>query len=386
MKYKKSQTKISVKEICIYLVAMAVMTTVFFMFAETWFRPVAVYLTLRYRSLYHAFTTPEWQAMALAASFLILICNIFLKRWSVSSRMQLRVLKRSFASCIMKTGWILLLMVMLVMIVVTVRRIQHTAMQMKKAEIIQTSIREQGKILHAAGRFTDENGVLHSYTNSVEAMENSLKQGERYIEVDVRTTSDGELVCIHGWSYILDENGNTPESALSYDEFTRCTTDEYLTPLTWEDVTEYMRQYPDLYIIADVKLDRLNNYKKIAAKDPDLQDRVIAQVYHRKDIDDVYEAGYENIIFTLYKADMEELSDYAMTQLASRIPMIGITVPKRFVKNEQHLLETIASLKMPYYIHTIDKPEKIKTYLESGFDAVYTNLVGDDFPSDVVPE
>ena len=61
-------------------------------------------------------------------------------------------------------------------------------------------------IAHAGGAIDG-----HVYTNSKEAVLNSINNGSKYIELDFSLTSDSELVCVHRWENVYADSCHRPQ-------------------------------------------------------------------------------------------------------------------------------------------------------------------------------
>ena len=57
---------------------------------------------------------------------------------------------------------------------------------------------EKKNLISHAGGFIDN----HAYTNSIEALQNSISKGFYMIELDLRLTSDNVFVALHSWKDI----------------------------------------------------------------------------------------------------------------------------------------------------------------------------------------
>ena len=57
---------------------------------------------------------------------------------------------------------------------------------------------EKKNLISHAGVFIDN----HAYTNSIEALQNSISKGFYMIELDLRLTSDNVFVALHSWKDI----------------------------------------------------------------------------------------------------------------------------------------------------------------------------------------
>lgn len=62
------------------------------------------------------------------------------------------------------------------------------------------------------------------YTNSREALDNSLNMGYKYIEIDLRETSDSAIVCCHEWEDFYHMTGIEADTdkGITLQKFKQC--------------------------------------------------------------------------------------------------------------------------------------------------------------------
>lgn len=182
---------------------------------------------------------------------------------------------------------------------------------------------ESGRLIYHAGGAVGE----MTYTNSKEAVEKTLADGNRLLEMDFLFTSDGHLVCLHEWKNFLGMTQPcTLERFLSMKIFHKFTT------ISAETFISYMRQYPDMYLIIDTKeqsmaevvgeLLRLCDYEKSVA------DRFVIQLYDRgikAQIMELYPFGADNFLFTAYKFGADRIANIKNLCLEEDIRIV--TVP-----------------------------------------------------------
>lgn len=104
----------------------------------------------------------------------------------------------------------------------------------------------QHLVAHAGGWI--DNRV---YTNSREAVERSIKQGRKYIEIDMIETSDGHYVAAHDWELVNKMLGKESSAPLSLNEFKNAKLYDKYTTMSVKDVAELMEKYPDWYLLTD---------------------------------------------------------------------------------------------------------------------------------------
>ncbi len=104
----------------------------------------------------------------------------------------------------------------------------------------------QHLVAHAGGWI--DNRV---YTNSREAVERSIKQGRKYVEIDIIETSDGHYVAAHDWKLVNKMLGKESSKPLSLNEFKNAKLYDKYTTMSVKDVAELMEKYPDWYLLTD---------------------------------------------------------------------------------------------------------------------------------------
>lgn len=129
-------------------------------------------------------------------------------------------------------------------------------------------------IAHAGGRI---DGI--EYTNSLEAMNLSYKNGFRLFELDFIETADGVFVASHGWSDWKKQVGFKEERRPTLKEFKSLKILEKYTPMDIDDVNEWFRNHKDAILVTD-KVDLpMNFYKKFL-----FSDRLIMELFSGRSI------------------------------------------------------------------------------------------------------
>ena len=159
--------------------------------------------------------------------------------------------------------------------------------------------------------YTENNVIIHAsggidgltYTNSQEALFSTIAKGGKVIEIDFDYTSDGYLVCYHMYkdtSIFLPGN-------FTKEEFLNSKIQGKYTPMSIEDIVEFMKMYPDIYISVDTKHEKIEEVVKsiiAVCNDKEILDRFIIQCFFPKDkekVKAVYEFPEDNYFFTAYK-------------------------------------------------------------------------------------
>ena len=245
---------------------------------------------------------------------------------------------------------------------------------LKADKYVKNQIRKQGEqwyddnqvIMHALGMIDG-----YTYTNSCEALtQNYFEGGYRAFECDFLLTADNELVACHDWEF--DAEGNASKIP-TRQEFMETKILGKYTPMSIEDIVQFMDEHPDLYLVTDTKSTETEYYtiqfRKIvdAARENDCEDvldRFIIQIYHPYmyiDINAIY--PFDNWIFTLYqegyRGQTDQMEEYARFCVTSGIDVI--TMNKEYYSDE--LLEVCGRYGLRLFVHTVTDEEQKQEFL-----------------------
>ncbi len=236
---------------------------------------------------------------------------------------------------------------------------------------MRTIFNDQKCVVHACG-MVEYDDYLHTYTNSVEAINNCYDMGNRISEVDFMMTSDNKLVCAHdggAWAYGIEAN-----SPLTEAEFLDRKFENIFQTMGLTQLAEFLYAHPDLIIVTDIKLmdssSNINGCKQIAERYPDLLDRFVIQIYHISEYQPIHDMGFKYIIFTLYETEPEERTPEELTKVIHNTDLVGITVWENW--QEENFFEAAMDTGIPIFLHTVDDEATINNYLDKGL-LVYTN-------------
>lgn len=101
-------------------------------------------------------------------------------------------------------------------------------------------------IAHAGGMINND-----VYTNSLESLNNSYKNGFRYFELDLHLTSDNKIVAVHDWNeWALSVNysGSLPPK---YEDFINLKYLGKYTPLDMDSINRWFDEHRDAILVTD---------------------------------------------------------------------------------------------------------------------------------------
>lgn len=145
---------------------------------------------------------------------------------------------------------------------------------------------KQNYIAHAGGMIDG-----HTYTNSKEAVLQSIRNGIKYIELDLQLTSDGKLVAVHDWKDFRKMTHNSDSCSdcpLDYETFRKSLIYGKYHPLTCDDINSIFVKYPDVYLVTDKFSDPYildHNLNRI-------KNRMFVECFTEKDYDNCKEHGF----------------------------------------------------------------------------------------------
>ena len=142
----------------------------------------------------------------------------------------------------------------------------------------------QHYIAHGGGRI---NG--HNYSNSREAVMQSIKNGISFIELDLALTADNKLAFLHDWyGFNWMTTGTPVDFALTYNDYCSAKIFESLTPITTEWLLNIMAENPCLWIVTD----KISDAGIIDKYFHEVKGRVIVECFAEEDYLALESKGY----------------------------------------------------------------------------------------------
>ncbi len=234
-------------------------------------------------------------------------------------------------------------------------------------------------IAHAMGSVDDEWGL-----NCLEGFLRNYEAGVRVFEVDFRQTSDGYVVLRHDWRGLWQE-GVDETNIPTLEEFLSLPIEDQYTPLSFGQLLELMEQYPDVCIVTDTKFVEPEAVTEQFTKMVEeahrmglsyLFDRMAVQIYsplHFNVVDNIYH--FPHYIYTLYQDnfDMTEDGFRQKANYAQEKGIEAITMWDFLWHEEWGPIAAFRGIKV--YVHVVNDREAALKLLDSGVDAVYTDVL-----------
>lgn len=239
---------------------------------------------------------------------------------------------------------------------------------------------EYKTISHALGGIDGKD-----YTNSLEALEYSYAKGQKVVEADFRFTEDGVLVCRHDWKDDLGQDSISGNSKPDLETFKSSLIFDAYTPMSAEDLIEWMSAHEDVYLVTDVKHSlkssgfekTIKEFVRLAKnKDASILNRVIIQIYCEEDFEKIEKIyPFESYIFTLYKKPEEYKNQYDKVSVFCKEKGISVvTMPANWIESAEDI-EPLLENNIHVYVHTLNDLETVGQMLALGVNGIYTDFL-----------
>lgn len=237
---------------------------------------------------------------------------------------------------------------------------------------------ENKYMAHAGGGY--EGNI---YSNTEEAIRNSIDNGYKFIEVDMTLTSDDKLVCSHGWDKNTCEATGieyTDGKAPTYDEFMSWRIHGKYDTIDASTVIEIMKEYPDLLVEIDLKkFGRARTKRAVtqlveaAEYDEQILDRILMQFTSETAyfaIKEIYDFKYYQY-FTYKSRIADELEDVIKFCKDNKIVSIAVN----YTVLTDDMIDRIKDNNLYLLAFTIDDEDLAQEFLDKGVDTICTNFI-----------
>lgn len=206
------------------------------------------------------------------------------------------------------------------------------------------------------------------HTNCKEAVQDSLRRGFRYIELDIMTTSDGHLVGGHTWKELRTLAGADAvnEAPMSRSEIEALRTKWKKTILFAEDICQLMQKNPEMILVTD----KIQDFALLAKEVP-FRERMIIEAFSCYGALRAFQNGFHNVALTAYSVhDLRNAQQY-------RIPGIVLYAP--LIEESAEALALVQQLHqsgcciMVHCASVCDKPDYVHRHLGKNISRIYTN-------------
>ena len=218
--------------------------------------------------------------------------------------------------------------------------------------------------------------------NCLEGFQQQYERGVRVFEVDLRLTSDLQVVLRHDWRAGW-QAGISETSIPSLKAFLNRPLLEQYTPLSFRDLLLLMEEYPDVCIVTDTKFTDAEivtlQFEAMLSDAQELGltylfDRMVIQVYSElmyTVVDNLHH--FPNYLYTLY-AEGFGRTETAFRDIASfcdENDILGITMWDYWWNEAYSPIAQEYGLRV--FAHTVNEAQEARSLLASGISAVYTD-------------
>lgn len=222
-------------------------------------------------------------------------------------------------------------------------------------------------IYHAAGVV---DGFF--YTNSREAMYNTLDNGGTIVEIDFLFTSDGHLICGHTWEDLYALEPVSLEQVLYTGIYRK------YTPMTAQDLVAIMEENPQLIIITDTKEENpvavVEELIRLCDGDEQLMHRFVIQLYDcgmKEEVMKIHPFPEENFLFTVYKFGKDRMEE--VFQLCYDEQIKVVTVPNCAWPGA--VTQLFREKGIFVFEHTVNDPADVRDAIARDVQGVYTDIL-----------
>lgn len=206
-----------------------------------------------------------------------------------------------------------------------------------------------------------------TYTNSREAILQSIERGYSFIELDLDTTSEGVLVAMHSWRSFHKSTGHSEygDSIFPLDSFKSALIYQEYTPVTIDEVVEILQQNPSIFLVTD----KISDADVLDRSLSGIRERVYVEAFSIKDFIQLRERGYH----PMYSHGIASISSSVIENLMmgkTRIDFLVNTTSNSF--KEISRIRCLMSMKIAMY--TSNSMDFIESHLGTDVDLIYTDF------------
>jgi glycerophosphoryl diester phosphodiesterase len=215
-------------------------------------------------------------------------------------------------------------------------------------------------IAHAGGGIDEL-----KYTNSLEALNLSIAKGYKLIELDLRETIDGHFVGVNTWLKYKKDNlfkeGDINNEPLYLNEFKKIKIFKKYTPLTINEINNVFSKYKDLILV----IDKTNNFEKINKDFLFDKNRIIVEIFGKRNYFKSIKAGISNPMFSANSEDYDFI-------LKNNIKMI--TAHSADIINNSEIYKKLTNLGIKVFAYSSNNKKFIVDNLNNTISGVYTDF------------
>lgn len=247
--------------------------------------------------------------------------------------------------------------------------VEHDPFWAKGAVPTPEQIWDVKRVAHAGGAIR---GL--TYTNSIEAM-NLNSDYFVFFELDFQATTDDQLVCLHAWGEEIHQEifGQILPQPVSFEEFKSLNRKGSLTACTMPSLEIWLANHPDAKIVTDVKDARnVLLLGSLLDSHPAVAERMIPQAYSIKEIYQLKELGFKDVILTTYR-----IGNFVESEFVRDIELAEPFAVTMSSGQAGQLSWNLNSLGIPTYVYTVNDHRWFAELRKFGVSNIYTDTLND---------
>lgn len=206
------------------------------------------------------------------------------------------------------------------------------------------------------------------HTNCLEAVQDSMKRGFRFIELDLLETTDGCMVGGHSWRELrlLVGADAEKEKPLSKSDIELLRPKWKGTPLFSEDICRLLRENPHLVLVTD----KTQNFELLMREIPH-PDQMVLEAFDFPAYLNALRAGFSNVALS------SGMESHLQQAIQFKIP--GIVMDASLLESRPEVLLLVKQLHQSgccisvFYSNACDKQEYIHRHLGKNISRIYTD-------------
>lgn len=222
--------------------------------------------------------------------------------------------------------------------------------------------------------------------NTMEAFQNAVDLGYRYLETDLHRTSDGVLVTFHDDTLDRTTDGTGPISRLSWEELTHLDAAYRFAP--HEDfprrgqgvripaLSEVLEAFPDARLVLDLKQPGFEAELAGFLADHGAEDRVIVGAFSDARLARFRRASRGRVATSSGPAETLAIWTASRFRRPLRTKADALQVPEDFaftVLADAKLVEAAEAAEKQVHVWTVNDPDHMARFLDAGVHALITD-------------
>lgn len=211
-----------------------------------------------------------------------------------------------------------------------------------------------------------------TYTNSREAIQNSIISGLKFIEVDLVKTSDGVYVGAHDWDHFflisnvkkIMQTGLDTNVIPSFSEFYNSSIFDKMHPVTASDITKLLQDNEDIWLVTDKAVDYTELIKQIP-----FPERMIVETFSLEQYSHALATGFHYPALHLHSLDSKILLQMV------KYDVRAVTVNFSTFLRQQSLFKWIHSKGISVLVSTVNDLSLVERLYGKYADMFYIDSI-----------